>query len=585
MISQEVIQQIKNTAKIADFVSQFVTIKNNEACCPFHEERTPSFKIPKNNQNFAKCFGCGWSGDAVDFVMKINGFNFFDSVKYVANFYNIEIEEDNKPIVKPVERLEKLDKKYIEWFENRGISNNTLLRFNITQSKEWMPKFKQETGVICFNYYRDGELVNIKFRGAQKDFKLNKDSELIFYNIDAIKNEKECIIVEGEVDCLSMYEANIYNVVSVPNGTTPTGNMRLQYLDNCYEYFTDKEKIIIATDNDEVGKKLKDELIRRLGKDRCYYVTFPDNCKDANDVLKLYGKDGIHNLIESAKPVPIDGIVESQSIENDILDFYRNGYPKGTKIGIEGIDDHLQLMEGQFTTVTGAPGHGKSEFIDYIMATMAIKSNWKWAICSFENTPASLHATKIAEKIAGKAFDYRIDPNNRMSKGDLDLIVPFIRSNFFFYNTNECDVTIDGIIEKASELVARKGINGLLIDPWNYIQHDIPIGTSETNYISNMLSKIKLAAMKLGIHIIIIAHPAKLQKIPGTKKYEIPTMYSISGSAHFNNKTDNGLCVYRDFETGVVEVYVQKVRYSWLGSLAGIQYKYNTFTRQYEYLG
>jgi twinkle protein len=582
MISQDVIQEIKDTSKIIDIVSQFVKLKNNEACCPFHNERTPSFKIPKNNTNFAKCFGCGWSGDAIDFVMKINGLNFYDAVKYVANFYNIEIEDDNKPIIKPVERLEKLDKKYIDWFNTRGISNNTLLRFNISQSVEWMPKFKQETPVICFNYYRDNELVNIKFRGAQKDFKLHKDSELIFYNLDAIKDEKTCIIVEGEVDCLSMYEANVYNVVSVPNGGS-SGKIRLTYLDNCYEYFLEKEKIIIATDNDEIGKKLKDELIRRLGKDRCYYVTFPDKCKDANDVLKLHGKEGINKLIESAKPIPIDGVVEGQSIEDDILNFYQNGYPKGTKIGIEGIDDHLQLIEGQFTTVTGAPGHGKSEFIDYVMSSMASKYSWKWGICSFENTPASLHATKIAEKLAGKAFDYRIDHNNRINADELQFIIPFIRSNFFFYNTNECDNTIDGIIDKASELVARKGINGLLIDPWNYIQHDIPIGTSETNYISNALTKIKAAAMKLGIHIIIIAHPAKLQKIPGTKKYEIPTMYSISGSAHFNNKTDNGLCVYRDFETGIVEVYVQKVRYSWLGSLAGIQYNYNTFTRQYEY--
>lgn len=582
MISQETIDQVKERAKMAEILALFTTVKNNEACCPIHSEKTPSFKIPKHDPTKGKCFGCGWSGDVFDLVVSVNKLTFYQSVKFIADFYNIEVEDDNKPIVKPVERLEKIEKKYIEWFENRGISNNTLLRFNITQSIEWMPRNKAETPVICFNYYRDGELVNIKFRGAQKDFKLHKDSELIFYNLDAIKNEKTCIIVEGEIDCLSLYEANIYNVVSVPNGTTPKGDMRLKYLDNCYEYFSDKEKIIIATDNDEVGKRLKDELVRRLGKEKCFYVEYPENCKDANDVLKLLGKQAVNQLIETAKPIPIDGVVDSNTIENDLLEFYKNGYPKGTKIGIKGLDDHLQLIEGQFTTITGAPGHGKSEFTDYILASTALYSQWKWAICSFENTPASFHATKLAEKLGGKAFDYRKDQLNRLSEFDLDLILPFISSNFFFINTSETDITIDGIIAKTAELVKRKGINGLLIDPWNYIEHNIPIGTSETNYISEALTKIKRAAMKLGIHIIIIAHPAKLQKIQGTKKYEVPTMYSISGSAHFNNKTDNGLTIYRDYETNTVEVHIQKVRYSWLGSIGAIQFNYNTYTRQYQ---
>jgi twinkle protein len=266
------------------------------------------------------------------------------------------------------------------------------------------------------------------------------------------------------------------------------------------------------------------------------------------------------------------------------MNFYENGYPQGTKTGIEGFDEYLQLMPGQYTTVTGAPGHGKSEWVDNMIAHTAVKSGWKWAICSFENVPAALHATKLAEKIGGKAFDFRRDPQNRLAPSDMGMILSFIGSNFAFVNTSSTDITLEGILAKMAELVARKGINGLLIDPWNYIEHKIPTGMPETLYISDCLTKIKHAAMKYGIHIILIAHPAKLHKPIGQKKYEVPTMYSISGSAHFNNKTDNGLTVYRDFETGIVQIHIQKVRYSWLGKIGCVEYNYNTYTRQYEYI-
>jgi twinkle protein len=446
-----------------------------------------------------------------------------------------------------------------------------------------MPKANKETTAICFNYYRNGELVNIKYRAAQKDFKLEKDAELIFYNLDAIKEEKTAIIVEGEIDCLSMHESGIYNVVSVPNGANVSGNVNLKYLDNCFEYFHDKEKIIIAVDADEAGERLKAELVRRFGKEKCTYIEYPKECKDVNDILVKYGKETVLETIVNAKDFPIDGIVPHEDIANDVLNFYNNGYPKGTEVEIEGFSEYLRLSDGQMTIVTGAPGSGKSEFVDYIMATTAAKSDWKWAVCSFENTPSALHATKLAEKLTGKAFDFRKDHIHRMTESELSFVLPFIGSNFYFISPNDTDTTIEGILAKTAELVARKGINGLLIDPWNYIEHKIPNGQTETQYISEALTKIKVAAMKLGIHIFIIAHPAKLQKVGNV--YEIPTLYSISGSAHFYNKTDNGFTVYRDNENNNVQIHIQKVRFSWNGKIGGIKYFYNTYTRQYEYIG
>ncbi len=140
--------------------------------------------------------GCEFKGCAVDFKPK-------------------------REYLKPAPRLQKLSTQWVEYFEKRGISNNTLLRFKITEAKDR----------VCFNYFRNDELVNIKYRSLDKQFALSKDAELIFYNLDAIKGESECIIVEGEIDCLTLHECGIYNVVSVPNGASK-GNQKLEYLEN-----------------------------------------------------------------------------------------------------------------------------------------------------------------------------------------------------------------------------------------------------------------------------------------------------------------------------------------------------------------
>jgi twinkle protein len=581
MIEARSIQELRSIAKISDFIETKPKGQNKVALCPFHNEKTASFTIPKTDDNY-KCFGCGKGGDIFKFIAESKNINFPDAVRFVANHYNFNLQEDNKEPIKPLQRLEKIEPYLIKWFDDRGISNNTLLRFNITQSVEWMPIANKETKAICFNYYRNEELINIKFRAANKDFKLESNAELIFYNLDAIKDETECIIVEGEIDCLSLYEAGVYNVVSVPNGANVKGNINLKYLDNCIEYFFNKERIIIATDNDEAGERLKQELARRLGTDICYYVEYPENCKDANDILKQYGKEKLKEVISHPKQFPIKGVVPHEDIVKDVLNFYDNGYPKGCQLNIEGISEYLHLSDGQITIVTGAPGSGKSEFLDYIMTNTAMDNDWRWAVCSFENSPSSLHVTKLAEKIGRKSFDYRKDHLQRLTRDEIEYILPFIGSRFYFINPNDTDTSIDGLMAKTAELVRLKGVKGLLLDPWNYIEHKIPSNQTETQYISEALTKIKMTAMKLGIHIFIVAHPAKLQKVG--EVYEVPTLYSISGSAHFYNKADNGLTVYMNKKDNLVEIHVQKVRFSWNGKVGCIRYKYDTYTRQYQYI-
>jgi len=574
-------QSLKNQIEIISLIEQYIKLKrtgtNAVGLCPFHQEKTPSFNV-SNDKGIYTCFGCGKTGDVIQFIMEHQNKSYYQAITFLADKYNIELDLKKKVYDRPVERLTKLSETTIKYFEKRGISNNTLLRFNVTESLEWMPKAQKEVTAICFNYYRNEELINIKYRAKDKDFKLAKNAELIFYNIDAIKDTTTAIIVEGEIDALTLYECGHYNVVSVPNGA---GN-NLQYLDNCYQYFENKTKVIIATDNDEPGNNLCEELARRIGKEKCYKVLYPDDCKDINDVLVKHNKTIVDNVINKAECFPIEGIHTMDDMYEDVCNYYLNGYPKGSETCITGLDELLTFAGGQITMITGVPGSGKSEFLDYIMTKLAMNHRWNWGICSFENQPSAFHVTKLQEKVTGKAFNKRDNPEYRLNEDEFRYSIGIIDEHFSFININKVDVTVDGIIEKARELVHRKGIKGLIIDPWNYIEHKVPPNQTETQYISESLTKFKAFALLSNIHIFIVAHPTKIAKNKQTNEYEVPTLYNISGSAHFFNKTDNGICMHRSFKPPfLVTCYVQKVRYSWLGKVGFTSFNYDILKRQY----
>jgi len=577
------LQELKDKIVVSDVVSHFIKLKkagsNYEACCPFHNEKTPSFKVHKA-KNTWRCFGgCQTSGDAIDFVVRYKNYSFINAVEEIAGIYNFTLEKESKEIIKPKPRLEKISKEFIDNFENkRGISNNTLLRFGVSEGLEWMPKAKKEVKVICFNYVKDGELVNIKFRGANKDMKLAKDAELVFYNLDMIAECEECCIVEGEIDCLSLYEAGIHYGISTPNGA----NTNFKYIDNCYDYFLNKTRIVIAVDNDDAGRKLKDELINRFGRERCFVAEFPPDCKDANDVLVKHGKDVLKACIEGAKAINITGIVPFTERKDALFSLYRNGVPMGTAAGIFGLDNYIRFQGGLVTVITGAPSSGKSEFLDYIIASLAINETWRFGVFSFENQPTYLHDQKIAEKMIGKAFAFRKDPSHRISEKELELTFNTLDDRFKTIDKTQADISIDGILEKAKELIYRYGIKGIVIDPFNKVQHKCS-NMYDPSYINEFMNKLTNFAVSWNIHVFLVAHPSKLLKDKQTGKIEIPSLYSISGGANFYNQMDNGIIINRDRATNVVDVIIGKIRFSEQGKEGFVSYSFNTYTRQYTY--
>ena len=447
------------------------------------------------------------------------------------------------------------DEAVYKFFAERGISKQTVDDLRITVGKEWMPATQKVENVIEFNYFIGNELANIKYRDGRKNFKLFKGAEKVFYNIDSIVGHGWCVIVEGEMDVAALHEAGIDNVISVPNGATLTHN-NLDYLDNCIDYFIDIEKIVIAVDNDVPGEALRQELIRRLGAEVCYLVDFGEH-KDANEVLMKDGGDKLASIIAHAKQVPLENVTTFRDIEADVTDFVEHGFKPGYQIGLPNFDSIFSTYTKQFITVTGIPSSGKSDFVDQMCVGYNKMYGWKIAYASPENHPTYLHAHKLMRK-HWEGMPKKSDINGEK----WNQVADHVNDNYFFIDMER--YTLESVLRKGAELVKRKGIKCLVIDPYNKVR-DVDSKTEDVNrYTMEYLTKIEIFAKKYDVLVIVVAHPTKMYK-GKDDKIEEPTMYNIKGGGEWYDASYHGLLVHRDYEKGTVKVKVLKVKFQNLG--------------------
>lgn len=488
-----------------------------------------------------------------------------------ASFYVFDPSRKQEFVVPEWKNKTDLTDQAVKWFTGRMISQDTLVKMRIYSDEEFMPQHGKKVEVICFPFFFQNNIINIKYRGPLKSFKMHTGSELLFYNQDAILNNDSIIIVEGEIDALSFIQCGFNNVVSVPNGA----NVKMEYLDTYHTLFDKVKTIYLATDQDTKGIELRDELARRLGPERCMLVSFKD-CKDANEYLIKYGSD-FHDLLKHAAQIPTKGIVTVDSLHNDIAAMFVDGVPTGLKLN-EPFDEYIGWETGRLAMVSGIPSSGKSEFVDYLTVKMNMLYGWKIAYFTPENYPLKYHYAKLFEKIIGKRFG-----KDTATEMDFDMAEDHIRNNFF-YIMNEEDFTVDSMLTSAKILVKTRGIKVLVIDPYNRLEHQYK--DSETQYISRFLDKITNFARFNDVLVFLVAHPRKMDKeLNG--KMKVPTLYDINGSSNFFNKTDYGFTVHRKSDErnillNEVEIHWQKVKFKYLGHTGVLELKYNYINGRFQ---
>ena len=459
--------------------------------------------------------------------------------------------------------------------KERKINPDILKQFGVFSTTRYFPKLEKEVKAIGFPYFEGERVYATKFRAVDaKAHTQDGGGASTFFGQHLVNGGTTLCVCEGEIDSLSLASAGV-TAVSVPNGAPskissdrridPAEDRKFAYVWQARELFSRMEKVILCCDADTQGEALAEELARRIGKDKCWIVVWPTDCKDANDVLVKHGPEKLKETIESATPYPLSGLNNASFYNAEVDALYRHGVAQGLSTGFSTLDDLFTIKTGFVSVVTGVPSSGKSNFIDSIMVRLAKKHDWKFALSSFENDP-STHITQLIEKHSGRSFFESEAP--RLTESQLRESKQFVDDHFVFIDNNEGQkVTLENILEKSRAAVSRMGIRGLVIDPFSYIA--LPNkDKSETQQIGDMLTDVRMFAKLHDIHVWFVAHPAKMIREKGTTP--IPRGYDLSGSAHWYNFADLGISLSRFFDTDRncerVKVICWKSRYRWMGS-------------------
>lgn len=482
-----------------------------------------------------------------------------------------------------------LQPKMIEYFAGRGIGEKTLERMKVTWGVSVIPETKEKVTCIVFPYFKDEKAVNIKYRFDREDGEKilwqAPQCESVVYGYNDIKEKDEIIFCEGEPDLLSLNEVGFLNVFSLPiggiNAKDKNVEGKLKSLNGIEKYLEKAKKVILATDNDETGRRTRDELERRIGKYKCYRVSYPEGCKDANDVLKKHGRQALIDCINSASLVPMDGLIKikTSDILDEISSIYLKGFRQPERIGVKAIDDKFRCRPGELTVVSGIPSHGKSLFVDFMTMMLAKKSGWDIGVFSPEHYPVGRYYARLMQMYVGKPLTPGM--NERMNASEMREAIEFIQEHFVLMGHSRAGMTIDNILELAKAAVLREGIKALVIDPWNRFEHNIN-GMNEAHYVAQSLDKIDWFGRTHDVHTFLVAHPKLLQK-DKRGQYPRPSLYDISGGANFRNFVYNGLIVWRDIESNknITEIDVQKIKFEECGQFGTIVVGYDSPSRRF----
>jgi twinkle protein len=508
---------------------------------------------------------------------------------------------ERPPVVKPALHApveQQRPPSLYEFFAKRAISAETVDAFSIygvarrwPQLDERGAPLKDEKGelvwaskpTVVFPYAWRGEVVNRKFRSIDKQFQQDRDSLPTLFNGDAVTSLDEVIICEGEMDVLAGWEAGFRQVVSLPNGAPAAlydeadprraEDQRFAPLATCGDILAPLQRIILATDGDGPGGYLAEELARRLGRARCWRVTYPEGCKDLNDVLMYHGAEAVRTCIAGAAPLPLAGLWKPQ--QGALRAFLAaGGAPAGLTCGIHALDEVVRFPTGGgwLITVTGIPAHGKGTFLrcwlPYLIARHDIEVFW----FSPEDGRAETLALDICAVLQGQPVQEAgtVMPERIMAEAEA-----WIGRNVTFICADDpnTDPTLDWMMSRVEEAKQRSGGRRkhylLVIDPWNEVEFTMQRGETEGQFTGRWLRKLKAWGRAHGLSVLIAAHPTKLQKDPKTGRYPVADGYDISGSANWHNKTDLGVTIYRERD-GEMQVHNWKPKFRAFGQRGGI---------------
>ena len=406
----------------------------------------------------------------------------------------------------PKSRLFDLTDEIVAYFEGRGISKSTLDAYGVSSD---------ENSNILFPFPVDGELVYVKHRklsrlkNEPKEWQ-DANTRPVLFGMDMMDPNLPLVITEGEIDCLSLYEAGVRNVTSVPCGCD-----NMKWVEETWDWLESFNEIVLFGDNDVPGKRMVAQLVKRLGESRCKVVEqYPltqdgIECKDANEILVRLGELAVLDILENAKDIPVRGLVNLAKV----IPIDPTTIPR-IKTNIPGIDEAIGgLREGAVTVFTGKPGGGKSILCGQLLLS-AIEQGYPVCAYSGELTAEEFQQWVNLQAAGSEWITLKYDP----VKGRKVPVVPasveerimeWYDGKFFLYDNQEIFTAnqSEAIINVFSTAVRKYGCKLFLVDNLLTSVSDMD---EETRAQGKFVNALKRFAKRFNAHVIIVAHARKL---------------------------------------------------------------------------
>lgn len=513
------------------------------ALCPAHADKNPSLSVKLGDRGgiLVKCYaGCDLSAITAAIGIKVS---------------DLMPADDNG---------RKLEPEVVTTYNYADASGQIVAR---------KQRLRDETGVKSFRWQRpDPKNPGRWIPGGNTEPPLYRLPELIGARADEL-----VVIVEGEKDADALASLG-FVVTTTANGASE------KWRESDSQFFAGRRVAVIADDDEPGRKKAKATADALKGIAAAVgVVTLPNAAQikgfDASDYLASGGTvEKLRNILEHFDVAPLPAEVATvEVIEERLLELWRRGGAEpGVFSGWRALDSLFRPKVGQLAVITGSPNAGKSTWLDDLVIrtscaddgpTLTEKcARWRWVLFSAEQYPAERHVSMLLQKLTAKPF--MLGRTARMSEGEVLAAYRVLRDHVTLLDPRFSSLTIDRILEIASDLNAREKRHALLIDPFNVLAATSRSkAESEHDFINSFLTKLRTFAQAEQMAVFVVAHPTKLRRAEGEDEYPVVRPWDISGSAHWFNHADHVISVWRAMKDadriarGEVEIHVQKVRF------------------------